>query len=517
MQQLSNAEESASDAELWAECVGWLQAFSLSQVPGGPERPVAEVERLAYQLQLVLTVALLDRHSRIVFYEWDQRPAGVQADAPNYRSRAAMQSLLPLPLTGRQFGTYYASGSQQAGAADHALSLFAYTNVGRHYVLYFHELFADLTGEAGPHVRALAGTSYLPDSTTFHVGSPQGLLSPPAEAMAAIARSKFAFLPQRDAQDQGIRISGGGRQVETMGRVAQLMKGLAGRDGRGHLREMLDRLHQLGQQDPEQWADRGRLLLFVNSYDQARWAADELRKSWLAQRLGIRYLVRQAAGELPEGGLRRADIEQFAHRPGACVLIAPLNAVGRGFNILNAYGRAALGAAYFLTRPYPHPHDAPALARELNRRTFDWLADERQAVWEADGLLGKANAARRQALRYWRQAESRSYYSTLCDEPELGAYPRRDLAATTLGYVIQAMGRLLRGGVPFHAFFVDAAWAPKNAAPRTGPPQPDAPETSLLAAMIERLRVYTSDDDPVGQALYQPLQAAMEAIEGFIE
>jgi hypothetical protein len=517
LQLLSNAEESASDAELHAECIGWLQAHGLSQVPAAPERPAADLARLAYQLQLVLTVALLDRHSRIVFYEWDQRPAGVLADSPNYRSRAAMQSLLPLPLTGRQFGTYYASGSQQAGAADHALSLFAYTNVGRYYVLHFHELFADLTGEPGPHVLALSGTSYLPDSTTFHVGPPQGLLSPPAEAMAAIARSKFAFLPQRDAQDKGIRISGGGRQVETMGRIKNLMKGLAGHDGKGHLAEMLDRLHHLGQQDPTQWADRGRLLLFVNSYDQARWAAEALRNSWLAQRTGIRYLVPQAAGEPPEGGLLRADIEQFAHRHDARVLIAPLNAVGRGFNILNAHGRAAFGAVYFLTRPYPHPHDAPAVARELNRRTFDWLRDEKQEAWQADGLLGKANAARRQALRYWRQAESRSYYSTLYDDPALCAYPRRDLAATTLGYVIQAMGRLLRGGVPFHAFFVDAAWAPNNAAPRTGPPQPDAPETSLLAAMIERLRVYTSPDDPVGRALYLPLQEAMEDIEGFLE
>ena len=517
LQRLSNAEESASDTELRTECATWLRSFGPSNVPGEAERPAAEMERLAYQLQLVLTVALLDRHSRIVFYEWDQRPAGVVVDSANYRSRAAMQSLLPLPLTGRQFGTYYASGSRQAGATDHALSLFAYTNVGRYYVLHFHELFADLTGEPGPHVLALSGTSYLPDSTTFHVGPPQGLLSPPTAAMAAIARSKFAFLPQRDAQDKGIRISGGGRQIETMSRITQLMKGLAGRGGQGHLAEMLDKLHQLGQQDVDQWADRDRLLLLVNSYDQAHWAADALRNTWPAQRTGIRYLVRQTTDKLPEGGLLRADIEQFAHQPDARVLIAPLNAIGRGFNILNTRGRAAFGAVYFLTRPYPHPHDAQAVARELNRRTFDWLHDETQVAWEADGLLGKADAVRRQALRYWRQAESRSYYSTLYDEPELGAYPRRDLAATTLGYVIQAVGRLLRGGVPFHAFFVDAAWAPNNAAPRTGILRPDAPENSLLAAMIERLRVYTSDDDLVGRALYQPLQEAMEAIEGFVE
>ncbi len=49
-----------------------------------------------------------------------------------------------------------------------------------------------------------------------------------------------------------------------------------------------------------------------------------------------------------------------------------MNAIGRGFNILNANGKAAFGAIYFLTRPYPHPHDTQAIAQEMNRRALDW-------------------------------------------------------------------------------------------------------------------------------------------------
>jgi len=58
----------------------------------------------------------------------------------------------------------------------------------------------------------------------------------------------------------------------------------------------------------------------------------------------------------------------------------------------------------------------------------------------------------------------RSYYHTLKHEDEKNdtTYSERfDLAATTAGHIIQACGRLLRGGVPFHAYFADAAGHPE--------------------------------------------------------
>ena len=92
----------------------------------------------------------------------------------------------------------------------------------------------------------------------------------------------------------------------------------------------------------------------------------------------------------------------------------------------------------------------------------------------------------------------------------------------TLGRIIQAVGRLIRGGVPFHGYFVDSAWADnsakKLAAKRAGdnPSQidNDSEENSLLVAIIERIWYYSADDNSVGKALYEPLAEALGNIEG---
>jgi hypothetical protein len=510
LQRINSTGENATDPDIHAECQQWIRTHCPKARPPATE----SLPRLAYRLQFALTVALLDRHTRIVFYEWDNRPAAVQTGSPAYRTNAAVQSLLPLPLTGRQFGTYYAQSPPAADHAtstgDQALSVFAYTNVGRYYVLHFHELFTDLTGLRGPAVLAMSGTSYLEDSTAFHVSRPQALLLPAPDAVAAIRQSTFGFLPQCDYEGKPIRLSGA-RQPDKPLVLETMVRGLVGREGRGQLGQQLATLARLGVEIPNMWHDRQRLLLFVNSYDQAQWAAEELRRRWPALQSAIRHLVSGKEEPIPVGGLLRTDIEQFAYTGGQ-ILVAPLNAVGRGFNILNAAGNAAFGAVYFLTRPYPHLHDVQAVAQEMNRRTFDWQADADFGAWQEDGLQGKAEAARRLAVQYWRLAESRSFYSTLQNEEDLRAYPRRDLAATTIGYVIQAVGRLLRGGVPFHAFFVDAAWGPKCA--ESDGQVPDMPSTSLLAAMIELLTDYVADDF-ISRELYEPLAYALDHINDF--
>ena len=58
----------------------------------------------------------------------------------------------------------------------------------------------------------------------------------------------------------------------------------------------------------------------------------------------------------------RSDIEDFAQTNGK-ILIAPLQAIGRGYNILNRDGKAAFGTIFFLTRPMPYPADSQSLAR----------------------------------------------------------------------------------------------------------------------------------------------------------
>jgi hypothetical protein len=86
-----------------------------------------------------------------------------------------------------------------------------------------------------------------------------------------------------------------------------------------------------------------------------------------------------------------------------------------------------------------------------------------------------------------------------------------DLTATTAGYIIQACGRLLRGGVPFHAYFVDAAWAPLSAKQPVG--FKETPKTSMLAGIMEILCLYVQD--PIGEALFGAIFRALRNIQGF--
>ncbi|MBW4561867.1 MAG: hypothetical protein KME32_12075 [Mojavia pulchra JT2-VF2] len=553
IQQINSIGESATDDSIYHACKAWIVDFfpkteqrlarlrteiekrqNNSQQPVKKKRrnsskkeeqtdPVDTIETLAYRLQFALTITLLDRHTRIIFYEWHHRPPTLDDEPPHRRMPTAMLNILPLPPTGRQFGTYYSrkdeNHNQSENSSENALSLFAYTNIGRYYVLNFHRLLTDLDGQRGPNVLALSGTSYLRDSTQFHVGNPQGILMPEPSATEAIAQSRFRFLPQLNRKDEAIRISGTPER-QKMGMFKEMAQALIGNNGSGHLGQELEELKRLGESAPDFWQDRERLLLLVNSYDQARWVADEIRQCWWGMREQVYHLQRDHTETLAEddidyqsrmeiGALNRADIETFSVTGGK-ILAAPISAMGRGFNILNANGKAAFGAVYFLTRPYPHPHDTQAIAQEINRRALDWIEDANFIAWEGDGILGRAEKVRQLAARYWRSVEHRSYYKTLRANEELRAFPRQDLAATTAGVIVQAVGRLLRGGVPFHAYFVDAAWGPNYAKEQ----QPDTPRTSLLAAIIDLLCDYVNED-VISQALYQSIADALVDIDGF--
>ncbi|MEG4250286.1 pPIWI_RE_Z domain-containing protein [Microcoleus sp. Pol10D4] len=542
---INSTGESATDEDIYDDCRNWMSTFlpaTQSNLNGlrtelaslrnqqnaedlyphlTEEEDLDTIETLAIRLQFALTITLLDRHTKIVFYEWQNRPHNIRETSPHRRMPSAMMNILPLPATGRQFGTYYSRKN------SNTLSLFAYTNIGRDYVLNYHRLLTDFDGRRGPNVLALSGTSYLPDSTTFHVGDPQGVLMPEASAQKAIAQSEFKFIPQFDDKNKPMRVSGNlSNKKQANAKFTQIAKSLVTASGSNHLIEELQKLKELGDNDPELWYGRDRILVLVNSYEQAKWVADEMRSYCPRIRQQIYHLVNDELeptqdGKPQPGELKRADIEIFGQNEGK-ILVAPTSSIGRGFNILNGNGKAAFGAVYFLTRPYPHPNDTQAIAQEMNRRTYQWLEKEDFIAWQqGDGIAHRAELLRKTANTYWRSIEQRSYYKTLRDNEDLSSFPRDDLAATTLGRIIQAVGRLIRGGVPFHGYFVDAAWADNSAkklAAIRGGEDPDTidndtAENSLLVATILRVGEYAAENNSVGNALYKPLADALENIE----
>ncbi|MEL7407236.1 MAG: DUF3962 domain-containing protein, partial [Cyanobacteria bacterium J06558_2] len=329
------------------------------------------IDSLALRLQFALTITLLDRHTKVVFYEWQNRPPTIPEASPHRRMPSGMYNILSLPVTGRQFGTYYSRNN------NNTLTLFAYTNIGREYVLNYHNLFTDLDGRRGANVLALSGTSYLPDSTTFHITEePKGVLKPEATAEDAIRQSEFEFLPQFDGKNKPIRVSGSlSNHKKARPIFKELVQSLTTASGSNDLVLELETLRRLGENEPELWADRDRVLVFVNSYDQADWVADEMRRCLPTLSKQIYHLVASDAEKsikTKPGALLRANIE-ISGQIDCKILIAPMDSIGRGFNILNSNGKAAFGAVYFLIRRYPHPNDTAAIAQELNRRAYEWL------------------------------------------------------------------------------------------------------------------------------------------------
>jgi hypothetical protein len=550
MRTLIAAGDSAHNDAVSDECKAWIQDFipnieqtlaklaqrravwqaQAKQQKPRDQKPPDDLNTFALRLEFVLSVMILDRNIPVVFYEWYNKPDTMITDLNEHsleRSPSNLADILPVPPTGRMFGTYYSKDleigqdEQRNSSAPSGLSVFGYPNVGRWYTMYFHKLFTDLDGRRGPNVLALSGTSWLPHSSRWHIDiSLQGILDPSPEAQRAIEQSKFFYSPQYISKKNGlepIRISG---KTEKLVPIKNMLRAIAGNQNnqRASLKSELEWLRELGQQEPQYWQDRTRLLLIVNSYDQARWAFQELRQNeqWQVAPPGeVRYLDRTEAGideVKTDDTIYRSDIEDFAQTNGK-ILIAPLQAIGRGYNILNRHGKAAFGAIYFLTRPMPYPADTQSLARELNRRTLDWCKDAQFKAWQEQELIGKALLLRSEASDYWRKAELRSYYSRLKhkDKNDDTTYSERfDLAATTAGHIIQACGRLLRGGVPFHAYFMDAAWGPKSAEHRT---RTETSDTSLLTAMIEVLQEYIEKE--IGQALYESIVNALVDIQGF--
>ncbi len=504
-------------AAILADSVAWIEnhlptiaddlvALNAMLRARNPRHPPEDVQTLAQKLALALNVALLDRNLRPVFYEWYNQPDNVDDEIggqPFHPASATLSDVLPIPPIGRIFGTYYVQ-AEDAGTKQGLLSRFEYSNIGRLYLLRYHELLADL-GICGPHVLALSGTSWLEGSSQWHVPFPPiGVLQTPDEERQLIRdASKFEFVPQRNAEGRAIRVSG---EDDMLAAIRQLAMVLA---KSGQLDRELAELARLGIEQPNVWGDRERLLLLVNSYEQAKAVAHQIA-AYSKNRADVYYLTcpGQQDDELYGGlcrAMQRGDSEAFAFTDGR-ILVAPIGSIGRAYNILNREKvHAAFGALYFLVRPMPHPYDVQALAGELNAFCLESCASPGHPAWGYVRLCDQATVFRRAARDYWQQAEMRRGYSNMAPEE------RRDLAATTFGRIVQAAGRLVRGGVPFHGYFVDASWAPESAEAPSGTPRDAALDTGKDSLLTEIIRLFVEyDTSEIGQSLYEPFSGLLE-------
>ncbi len=508
--QLSNSEEEPREDRLRA----WLEALGDHAVAAAPGRRIAvpDIDEAVRRLELALAIAVMAHRLNVLLAQWPQVAAELDMHdsltAELRRPPTDLVSLVPDSPMGNVLGFQYVEDDHDRGGGLGEFRFFRYSGVGRMLLVGFPDLFP--ADGPGPNVLLLSGTSWAGTSPRYNIDVPVGaILRPSAEKLNEIGRTRFAL----DIQTHGERsnpiwVSGryGPERAEDLRLMVKAMT-RPGPGPRGHCRLERERAGL----DPA----RGKILLLVGSYAEARLVAESLlrsKPSWAGQ---IRCLV--GDDELESGWedthlLRRGDVSTFG-RDDAWILVAPILAVERGHNILNSDGVAAIGAAFFMVRPHPRPRDLSYVTQRINQYAQQQMRHGQARAGEPHRRLTTAGTARRRAAqREWRRLlHLRVAYS------QLGTDERRRVAWTQLVTIWQVVGRLLRGGQSARIYFCDAAFAPAAATRDTA--LVDTAATSLLHGMREVLDPYfrPGSDDPdryLVQAFYQPLHNALTAMEG---
>jgi len=517
----------------------------LENTPGSLQRRSEDwLDLTARRLEFMLLLSALHQRLERLVYLWPQVEAALHLDSTgNELSRRPPLDYAPLvpeaPMGNVLGFQYLPDDRERDGEGRHSgtLRFFRCAGVGRELLLSLPEVGADPgCGRKGPHVVLMSGTSWAGTSTRAHVIAPVGaVLTPSRRSLAAVSESEFSTHFLYD--DEGRPLSLSGTEPKARPAACRAMVNRLGSPGRGGAPSPLE-------QELAKIADsrRRRAILLVGSYKEAHIAAEVLHamERWhgrvrvlTADDADLEQAVRGSAPSRSESDrvtvLRRGDLAMFAKDPTAEILVAPLMAVERGHNILNAQRNAAFGTALFLARPHPRPDDLALAVFAINDWATRFARDEpgltqgtfSELVTAAEDLHTAGLAFRHVARAEWRRLLSRRYiYSRLSD------HEKTSFTWDQLVTIWQVIGRLVRGGVPARVVFVDARFAPRTAK-LLSPGATSAPlprEDGLLTGLRDVLAPYFSESAPlpdcpdpadpaVVRLLYAPLCKALRAIE----
>ena len=415
------------------------------------------------------------------------------------RPSRELLALVPEALVGRLSGVRFTMGDE--GDVDIAHVGFA----GTPRLLVRRMVQLGNEAGSGPAVLLTSATSMLEQSPSYHVNvGPHYVLQRP-NAGSGWLQSRYSFLPLKDPADERRLLYFSGSKMSRREHV---------------LKSMVDRLLADGVLGTVETALRqndvvdgvGRKAAFVvNSYDQCELLYEHIRTHHPAWRPRVRYLVRGGSvGAMPEHGITASEVERLGQDQEWDLFIFPMNAIGRGVNIVYKFGpradKAMIGSLFFLTRPHPRADSLSFL----------------------QGIIGRASeavdtsifASRKEALEALRQQRGQvsGVISHLLRMPQaakaLGPHAKAFVADQMI-MILQTIGRTMRGDCPAFVHFVDAAWAPRSASGAI-----DSARSSMLLMMREILAECLSHPDAAirqcYENLYRSFSIPLSNIEGVI-
>lgn len=499
--------------QIQIRCMEWVQLAQQEIRATSKEDPRLVISNddnywssTAGKLEFAILVCILDDQLTLVELNWSAAPPDLNLD--DYTSLQdrdrELRPFIPGPPTGRIFGFQY-KHEKYRPVVDGILRRIRFAGMGRWALMHFHDLFLNVDGIKGPQALLLSGTSWSPSSPFFHVHVvPQGILDTTHEEKHV---TDWLFKPVTTPKGIYVSISGafGDQRHEQLQTAARLIS----RPDQTISRVLTEILHREQNSGSSIWVDRQRVLILTGSYDEAFTVASMIQQT----QPGLHVACMSRGDELLDSSnsgfikIGTGEVNRFALLyPESKVLIAPIDAIGRGRNILNQAGKAAFGSIFFLIRSLLPPNDPSADARHL----MHWVLSKKIVTVPRNEFGATAEDFRRQARQEWYRLMSTKQTWRNMEDGD-----RKKLASTLFTRVWQAIGRGIRGNVPVIVVFIDSKWAPESAKDKS-----DSARSSLLIAMRECYEPLIKNgqartfDTQVATALYSEPVYGLQQIRG---
>ena len=403
-----------------------------------------------------------------------------------FESRPSKDQLgiLPESLTGKLSGIRFTASDEGNVNITHV----GVQGTPRRLFQRMHELTGNAP-EDRMSVLLTSATSLLKPSPRFHINEgPHYVLRRP-NAGNGWANSRYAFTPVADPYQGGKALRFSGALFSTRDRTLQLM--VDGLLSGGALSKVAI---AISTNDVVNGVSR-KAGFVVNSYDQCKSLYEHIQSTYADWRGKVRYLRRAGPESADADAVTANDVESLGDDPRWQILIFPMNAIGRGVNIVFPSGtranQAMIGSLYFLTRPHPRQDDLGLIQGIVGRASevFD-----KSRFSSMEDALAELRQQRRITVE-----QVRSLLRLPLVSSRLGAYAR-PFVADHMIIILQTIGRAMRGDRPAFVHFVDAAWAPRSAIGK-----PDTNSTSMLVMMQSILSECLADPDPVTRECYENL------------
>jgi hypothetical protein len=462
----------------------------------------SDSERLIRRLEFALTLTAMDKRVDHLLRDWGWAASEFgQQRHLEHNPPTEYIDLVPESPLGNLLGYQYFERKTGQGGVLKYIQCYG---IGRWLLTNFPFLYTDLDGIRGPHVLLTSATSWAPGSPQFHLAvPPQAILSASEEERRAIDESTFEFIPVPEMDGTHITVSG------TQGTLRQknlekLARYLGSPSDDGHPSRL--------EQELTYWRAQGtarRILILVGSYAGAEVVTKLLLElpGWRDQ---VTMMLPDDDDSLDAWAIRRGEIEQLINRK-ASIVVAPLLAIQRGFNILDEAGGALLGSAFFLVRPYPVPDDLSQHVIGINHWMQTQLSSQGNCLPSEYGVNGQEamGKLRRKAFSEWNRRLTSGQYGL--DGLPWDLY--QQLLWDQFVVVWQTIGRLVRRGRKARIFFVDAAF------------HPGKKRKSYLRGWYTMLRQYLGPEstkpkldqqfaEKLYGSAYRALEALIERLEG---